>query len=224
VGGRLPALGPDAPSHHTSQHLIARQHVCMLIAPPPPSHPHPSTPATRVEVGTETAVDRSKSIASYLTKYLNDGGNFSAQVWRPAAWFREWARLGCCRGRPHHVSVQNSKIQTLRESRAPAARTHRTDAVAVVSLRPGRRPRAATACTGASAARRRCFTRWSGWAAPAGTGGWRWWWLQTSRCMRRGRLRARRVRARVCAGVCVCECARAHACVCVCELIGELNK
>lgn len=44
------------------------------------------------------------------------------------------------------------------------------------------RPRASTACTAATAPRRRCWRRRRGWSAAAGTGGWRWWWPATSPC------------------------------------------
>jgi len=40
-----------------------------------------------LEVGTETGVDRSKSIMSYLVAYLNAGGNMSVQV-------RAWVGVG----------------------------------------------------------------------------------------------------------------------------------
>lgn len=40
----------------------------------------------RIEVGTETGVDRSKSVMSYLVQYFNEAGNYTVQVRLCCSW------------------------------------------------------------------------------------------------------------------------------------------
>lgn len=68
----------------TGAHTATREPPIGLLHPTPPLPPThtPPPPAARLEVGTETGVDRSKSIVSYLLQFLP--GNNSIQVAPPA--------------------------------------------------------------------------------------------------------------------------------------------
>lgn len=120
------------------------------------TQPAPALPRRRLDVGSETGVDRSKSVMSYLLAAcgFSDAGNTSVQVRRRQAAQR-----------------QRSSADT----RAPAACSSQAAHCEPLACAC----RAATTCTAATAARRRCCLWQTGCLALAGTAAWAWRWRQT---------------------------------------------
>lgn len=132
----------------------------------------------RIDVGTESSVDRSKSIKSYLAAYFPAGDlEVGPHMGAPGGQALEGTTplATCCSAAACHAMPCRLRVT----GPSPAA----------AALRRGQ-----TMCTAATAAPRRCWQQSTGWKAAAGTGAWRWWWPLTLLCTRQAARRAPQAR------------------------------